>query len=70
MAALATLTRRERAVAVLRYVEDLSEAETAAILGVAVGTVKSTASRALAKLRCSPLLCTWGFGKNAGASRK
>ena len=65
MAALATLTRRERAVAVLRYVEDLSEAETAAILGVAVGTVKSTASRALAKLRCSPQLIDINRGGHA-----
>ena len=56
VAALAMLTRRERAVAVLRYLEDLSEAETAAVLGVAIGTVKSTSSRALLKLRCSPEL--------------
>jgi RNA polymerase sigma-70 factor (sigma-E family) len=55
-AALGGLTRRERAVVVLRYVEDLSEADTAANLGVAVGTVKSTASRALTKLRSSPEL--------------
>jgi RNA polymerase sigma-70 factor (sigma-E family) len=62
VAALAMLTRRERAVAVLRYMEDLSEAETAATLGVAIGTVKSTSSRALAKLRCSPEL----FDLNVG----
>ncbi|ADB29459.1 RNA polymerase, sigma-24 subunit, ECF subfamily [Kribbella flavida DSM 17836] len=55
-AALATLTARERAVVVLRYVEDLSEAQTASILGVAVGTVKSAASRALQKLRAAPHL--------------
>jgi RNA polymerase sigma-70 factor (sigma-E family) len=49
--ALRVLTRRERTVVVLRHVEDLSEADTAAILGVAVGTVKSTNARALQKLR-------------------
>lgn len=54
--ALATLSPRERAVVVLRYYEDLGERETAAALGIAVGTVKSTNSRALGKLRGSPLL--------------
>jgi RNA polymerase sigma-70 factor (sigma-E family) len=54
--ALAGLSRRERAVVVLRFYEDLSERETAATLGIAVGTVKSTCSRALAKLRVSPQL--------------
>ena len=48
---LAQLPRRQRAVVVLRYYEDLSEAETAEIMGISIGTVKSTASRALAKLR-------------------
>jgi RNA polymerase sigma-70 factor (sigma-E family) len=51
VAALRALTGRERAVLALRYFADLSEAATAAELGVSVGTVKSTASRALAKLR-------------------
>jgi RNA polymerase sigma-70 factor (sigma-E family) len=55
-AALATLSRRERAVVVLRYVEDLTERETAAVLGVAVGTVKSANARALDKLRTAPEL--------------
>jgi RNA polymerase sigma-70 factor (sigma-E family) len=46
-----TLPRRQRAVIVLRYYEDLSEAEIAETLGVSVGTVKSQASRALAAMR-------------------
>jgi len=36
---------------VLRYFEDMTEAEVAAALGVSLGTVKSTVSRAVAKLR-------------------
>jgi RNA polymerase sigma-70 factor (sigma-E family) len=50
---LRELTAKERAVIVLRYVEDLSEGQIAEILGVAPGTVKSTASRALKRLRGS-----------------
>jgi 2-polyprenyl-3-methyl-5-hydroxy-6-metoxy-1,4-benzoquinol methylase len=48
--ALATMTARQRAVIVLRYREDLPEAEVAEIPGCSVGTVKSTASRGLARL--------------------
>lgn len=46
-----TLPRRQRAVIVLRYYEELSEAEIAEALGVSVGTVKSQASRAIASMR-------------------
>ncbi|MQA84106.1 MAG: SigE family RNA polymerase sigma factor [Streptosporangiales bacterium] len=49
--ALARLPRRQRVAVVLRYYEDLTESEVAQTLGVSVGTVKSTVSRAVAKLR-------------------
>ena len=49
--ALATLTPRQRAVLVLRYYEDMSEAEIAAILDIAPGTVKAHAHAALVALR-------------------
>lgn len=45
------LPARQRMAVVLRYYEDLSEAETAKVLGVSVGTVKSNTSRGLARLR-------------------
>ncbi len=49
--ALAQLPSGQRAVLVLRYYEDLTEPQTAAVLGCTVGSVKAQASRALAKLR-------------------
>lgn len=50
-ALLGILSARERQIVVLRYYFDSSEAEVAAELGISVGTVKSTASRALARMR-------------------
>lgn len=49
--ALGRLSRRQRAVVVLRYFEDLPEAEVARVLGCSAGSVKTHLSRALAKLR-------------------
>ncbi|MFD7495523.1 SigE family RNA polymerase sigma factor [Streptomyces sp. NPDC059832] len=54
--AVLKLPDRQRAMVVLRYYEDLSEAQTAEVLGVSVGTVKSAVSRALGKLREDPEL--------------
>jgi RNA polymerase sigma-70 factor (sigma-E family) len=48
---LASLSRRQRAVVVLRFYEDMSERDVAEALGMSVGTVKSTTSAALGKMR-------------------
>jgi RNA polymerase sigma-70 factor (sigma-E family) len=54
--ALAALPPGQRAVLVLRYLDDLSEAETAELLRLPIGTVKSRAARGLASLREAGLL--------------
>jgi RNA polymerase sigma factor (sigma-70 family) len=56
LAALRQLPPRQRAVVVLRYWEDLTDAQIAATLGCSPGTVRSQLSRALTKLRESPAL--------------
>jgi RNA polymerase sigma-70 factor (sigma-E family) len=50
---LGRLPARQRAVLVLRYFNDLTEAQTAEVLGCSPGTVKSNASRGLARLRAA-----------------
>ena len=54
--ALGSLSDRQRAVLVLRVFDDLSEAQVAEVLVCAVGTVKSTMARAVARLREDPRL--------------
>ena len=64
--ALAQLSPRQRTVLVLRYWEQLSEAETAEALGCSLGTVKSTASRGLARLR--ELTAAWEISNTPTAN--
>ncbi|WP_064741668.1 SigE family RNA polymerase sigma factor [Hamadaea tsunoensis] len=73
MRALGRLPRQQRAVLVLRYYEDLSEAEIADTLGISPGTVKSHAHKAMASLRVDPDIAAAAFGADveppAGGSR-
>jgi len=59
--ALLDLPHGQRAAVVLRYWLDLTETETAAVLGCSVGNVKSQSSRALAKLRANAALLEGGL---------
>ena len=56
MAALVRLPARQRAIIVLRFFHDYTEARTAETLGISLGTVKSQTARALAALRVSDRL--------------
>jgi len=72
LAALRSLPPHMRAAVALRYLEDRSEAETANLLGCSVGTVKSSTSRGMTRLRSalaespgSPRFTTISFQKGA-----
>lgn len=63
--ALAALAPRQRTVLVLRYFEDLTERETAVLMGIGVGTVKSQTRDALARLRRLVPELVWHDGPHA-----
>lgn len=56
LGALSELPPRQRAVVVLRYFDDMTEAQAAGVLGCSVGTVKSQAAKAMVRLRASRVL--------------
>jgi RNA polymerase sigma-70 factor (sigma-E family) len=64
--ALARLPKRQRAVVVLRYHDDLTEAQVASLLGISVGTVKSQASKAFRSMRSDTALTGYGAAVPAG----
>ena len=68
-AALATLPVRQRAVLVLRYFDDLTEAQVAQALGCSVGTVKSSASRGLERLRVAMAIPALEISSGPGTAR-
>ncbi|MGW2253207.1 SigE family RNA polymerase sigma factor [Kitasatospora sp. NPDC001660] len=67
--ALVALPARQRAVVVLRYWDDRTEAEVAQALGCSLGTVKSQASKGLAKLRAHPGLAAMPAGPGVSEGR-
>jgi RNA polymerase sigma-70 factor (sigma-E family) len=62
--AVRNLPPRQRAVVALRFFDDLTEADTAAVLGCQIGTVKSHTARAMRQLRTNPDLTTLDAGGN------
>lgn len=66
LAALGTLPPRQRLAVVLRYWEDLSESQAAEAMGCSVGTVKSQASKGLARLRSAAALAGLATTGNGG----
>jgi len=62
LSAVRNLPPRQRAVVALRFFNDLTETDTAAVLGCHIGTVKSHTARAMRQLRADPDLTTLHAG--------